>query len=103
MQTSRLEAVKELLFGQNMKEYEKEFHEINTLIAQNKEKFDQKMVDINHSFVESLNDLNSKFYKRMDELEHKVMEELEMQKNQQIDKVQLSKIFKGIGVLLNKE
>lgn len=103
MHTSKLEAVKELLFGQNMKDYEKEFQDLNAHINQNKEKFDEKLSEIKANFHHSMSEINDKFNHRMNDLEHRIMEELAEQKHQQIDKVQLAKIFKGLGIMLHKD
>lgn len=53
-ENAKLEAIKQIIFGQNMKEYEKEFNEIREYINLNLNAIDKKISEVNAHF-EKLN------------------------------------------------
>lgn len=53
-ENAKLEAIKQIIFGQNMKEYEKEFNEIREYINLNLNAIDKKISEVNEHF-EKLN------------------------------------------------
>ena len=82
-ENAKLEAIKQIIFGQNMKEYEKEFNEIRDYINLNLNAIDKKMAETSHHFE----DLNTKMNAKVDELNKKINEKIDALNKQLNDKM----------------
>ncbi|NNC95770.1 MAG: hypothetical protein HKN92_09425 [Chitinophagales bacterium] len=101
---TKLDAIKEIIFGQNMREYEEEFEELRTHINSNMDAVSAEFSKMN-SMIDTL---EKKIDKNMDKMHVAMMEKMEKQHNELIarlekiddkktDRAKLSKMLTDIA------
>jgi|GEM_PF-2177655 len=90
---SKLQAVKELIFGKEIQDYDAEFKNIHKLISDNKAKSDQDNADQ----MKALDQLEKNISARIDRLEAEVMKKIALLDNKKADRAKLGKMLIQIG------
>lgn len=90
---SKIQAVKELIFGQEIQNYDAEFKEIHRLIDNNAA---QNAADTNQQ-QKALNNLEKVITSRIDKLEADLMKKIANLENKKTDRAKLGKMLIQIG------
>jgi hypothetical protein len=96
---SKIQAVKELIFGQEIQNYDAEFKEINSKIAKNAA---QAIEDAN-SQSKALNELEKAISNRIDRLEADLIKKLTQLDDKKADRAKLGKMLIQIGEKLQDQ
>lgn len=62
----KLEAVRDLLFGQNVQEYQTEFKEIRDLIQSNREEVEKSSTDFKFEILNKIDQMNESINRKID-------------------------------------
>lgn len=90
---SKLQAVKELIFGQEIKDYDSEFKHLHQLVEDNK---DQNASDTANQ-EKALQNLEKAITSRIDRLEADLMKKIANLENKKTDRAKLGKLLIQIG------
>lgn len=90
---SKLQAVKELIFGQEIQDYDAEFKEIHKAIGENKAQNAEDTVNQE----KALNQLEKAITSRIDRLEADLMKKITALDNKKTDRAKLGKMLIQIG------
>ena len=90
---SKLQAVKELIFGQEIKDYDSEFKHLHKLVEENK---DQNASDTSNQ-EKALQNLEKAITSRIDRLEADLMKKIANLENKKTDRAKLGKLLIQIG------
>ena len=97
----RLEAVKELLFGQNVQEYREEFKELRDQIAALDKKLTKKNEELESKLSERIDHLEAKLDSQLSAMNNLLEEKLQALDDRKIDKKQLASLLTGIAKQLD--
>lgn len=92
----KLNAVRELLFGQNVKEYREEIQEVKDLTDKNKVETDQSIDSTKVEILQKLDQLSKQFDERSVQIEKK----LEALSESSVDRNNLASMLKDIATRL---
>lgn len=90
---SKLQAVKELIFGKEIQDYDAEFKKIHSIIAANKAKSDED----NLNQQKALDNLEKSITGRIDRLEAELTKKIALLDNKKADRAKLGKMLIQIG------
>lgn len=90
---SKLQAVKELIFGQEIEDYSAEFKKIHQLITDNAIKIDSN----NTNLEKTIADLEKSINNRIDKLEAEMLKKINLLDNKKTDRAKLGKMLIQIG------
>ena len=93
IEKDKLDAVRDLLFGQNVKEYREEIQDVKELIEANQSTTDQKVESTKVELLQKLDQLNSHFEEKIKLLESH-LSSIEKTKT---NKVELANLLKDIA------
>lgn len=92
-ETAKLEAIKEIIFGNNMREYEKEFAEIRDFINVNFTAVDKEIA----IFKKHVDDLEKKIFAKMEANHKELSEKIAALDEKKMDRRKLGKLLSDIG------
>lgn len=92
-EASKIQAVKELIFGTEIKNYEKEFQEIQDHLAE----IEQKLVDESNARESAVQQLEKDMEARLDKLEATLTKKIEELEDKKTDRAALGKMLVQIG------
>lgn len=95
----KLDAVRDLLFGQNVKEYRDEIKELKDHVRQNRSEIDKSIQGTNAEVLKKLDELNKQFEKRSGQIEEK----LETLLKSKVDRSSLAGLLKDIATQLESD
>ena len=90
---SKIEAVKELIFGHDIRTFEKEFKEIQDHL----EDLELRLTDESNARESAIQDLEKQMEKRMDSMEANIMKRLDKLQDEKTDRATLGKMLVQIG------
>lgn len=96
---SKIQAVKELIFGQDIKTFEKEFKEINEHL----EDIESKLVDESNARESAIQELEKDMDNRLAALEDKMQTRMDILDNEKADRVALGKMLIDMGKKLQSK
>lgn len=92
-ETAKLEAIKEIIFGNNIREYEKEFAEIREFININFTAVDKEI----SVFKKHVDDLEKKLFARIEANHKEPCEKIDSLNEKKMDRRKLGKLLSDIG------
>lgn len=95
----KLDAVRDLLFGQNVKEYRDEIKELKDHVRQNRSEIDNSIEGTNVEVLKKLDELSKQFEKRSGQIEEK----LEALLKSKVDRSSLAGLLKDIATQLESD
>ena len=98
----RLEAIKELLFGQNVQEYRDEFRELKDQIKSQSKKSEEKNSELDSILSERIDQLESKVNEQFTAMNKRIEDGLAKLTVNTVDKKSLSSILIDIAQRLDK-
>jgi IMP dehydrogenase/GMP reductase len=92
-EAAKLDAIKEIIFGQNMREYEREFTELREYINNNLNAIDKEFQTVK----KAMDDMEKRLTSKMEANHQKVMDELAKLDDKKLDRRKLGKMLMDIG------
>ncbi len=94
---NKIDAIKELIFGSNIKEYANEFKEIKQLIDSNKEEQSYQLEQTKNDLVDLIDDLKKDLNRQLDELHLSMTREIDRLEEQKTDRSLLVNLFSDMA------
>lgn len=96
-EVDKLEAVRDLLFGQNVKEYRDEFKELKDLITSNRKEIDQSAADFKSDVLEKLEKLDDKINKKIDDTSQEIKDKLSALADDKADRKKIANLLSDMA------
>ncbi|WP_416446327.1 fructose 1,6-bisphosphatase [Leeuwenhoekiella sp. A16] len=96
-QTSKIEAIKNLIFGENIAQYNQEFDQVKKEINKRKEELEVYIEDVRKELTQSIDNLSTDIGIRISELEDTVSEKTENLDHIKVDKKTIGDMFISLG------
>lgn len=90
---AKIDAIKEIIFGQNMRQYDKEFNDLRDYINTNLNAIDKEFTAVR----KAIDDLDKKLNAKMESNQQKLLEELAKIDEKKLDRKKLGKMLMDIG------
>lgn len=95
--TSKIEAIKNLIFGENIQEYNTEFDSVKKDILQKKKELQALIEDTRTELMQTIDNLGTDVNIRITELENSLQEKADTLDQDKVDKSTLGKLLIQIG------
>lgn len=95
--SSKIDAIKELIFGENMQQYSQQFSDLKSIIEKRRQEMESHMDTIKSEMMSSIDNLNTDMNIRITELEKALENRLDKIDNQKVDRKALGKSLENIG------
>lgn len=96
-QTSKIEAIKNLIFGENIAQYNQEFDQVKKEINKRKEELEVYIEEVRKELSQSIDNLSTDIGIRISELEDTVSEKTENLDHLKVDKKTIGDMFISLG------
>ncbi len=100
-ENNKLDTIKEILFGEQIKDYSNSLAEMQQKIQSNKESVLEKLNEIKEKLTIQIEENFSKLNLQLTEFESKVEEELKKQDSSLVNKTEMSDLFNHLSKKLN--
>jgi len=94
---SKIDAVKELLFGQNMQEYDARFNQLQELILKNSKEYQTLFKSSQKELIQELQKTNRELAKRIEKLEATLQDKVHELKESKVDRQHLSSLLNDLA------
>lgn len=94
---SKIDAVKELLFGQNMQEYDARFAQLKELIQKSTKENQTLFKSAQKELIQELQKTNKELAKRIEKLETKLQDKVHELKESKVDRQHLSVLLNDLA------
>lgn len=95
--SSKIDAIKELIFGENIQEYNQEFEDLKTDILNKKEELQNLISTVESELLNNIDTLSTDINIRITELEDSINDKLDTMDNKKADRKLLSELFIKLG------
>ncbi|WP_044632180.1 hypothetical protein [Neotamlana sedimentorum] len=95
--SSKIDAIKELIFGENIQEYNEEFETLKKDILNKKNELQELISTVESELLQSIDSLSTDINIRVTELENTVNDRLDDLGDKKADRKLLSKLFIQLG------
>ena len=102
-QESKIEAIKQLIFGENIQAYDSEFEALKKDILQKKKALEKLMQEVGDELRESIDGLSTDLNIRISELEQRLEDRIEHLDEKNVDKQTLGKMLIELGEKVSKK
>ncbi len=99
---SKIDAIKQLIFGENIKEYNSEFEAIKADILKKKKELESVIVEVRSELLESIDNLSTDVNIRITDLEDNLNHKVETLQDQKLDRNMLSELLINLGEKIKK-
>lgn len=96
-QTSKIEAIKNLIFGENIAQYNQEFDQVKKEINKRKEELEVYIEEVRKELSQSIDNLSTDIGIRISELEDTVSEKTDNLDHLKVDKKTIGDMFISLG------
>lgn len=93
----KLSAIRDIIFGNEIKEYNQEFSDIKTILDANKADSDKKDEALNKQFSDKIDALSEKMNSKLDALDKKLTANLAQLSEEKTDRQKLGDLLEKIG------
>lgn len=94
---SKIEAIKNLIFGENMIQYDTEFNSLKNDLQKKKEHLENYIDEVRNELMQSIDSLSTDINIRITDLEDSVTAKTESLAKNQLDKKELGKLLISLG------
>ncbi len=98
-QTSKIDAIKQLLFGENIQEYNSEFEAVKRDILEKKKELEHLMDDVKAELLQNIDNLSTDINIRITELENTLDDKTNVLEDKKLDR----KIFGDLLIKLGEK
>ena len=95
--SSKIDAIKELIFGENIQAYETEFELVKADVIKKKEELESLIGDVKSELMRTIDSLSTDVNIRITELEDSINEKIETLDGKKADRKLLSDLFIKLG------
>ncbi|GER58451.1 hypothetical protein ULMA_05590 [Patiriisocius marinus] len=95
--SSKIEAIKNLIFGENIQQYGSEFEDLKKVIDKQKAALETYIEEIRGELMQAIDSLSTDVNIRITDLEDSMNEKTETLTKQKVDKKELSKMLISLG------
>ncbi|SNT34301.1 hypothetical protein SAMN05421640_3410 [Ekhidna lutea] len=92
-ESQKLNAVRDLLFGQNVQEYRSEFDELRNLINDNRDKSEKESSDMKSEIFDRLDKLEEKLNSKLDDTNKSINDRLDQLSDAKADRKKMATIL----------
>ena len=100
-EVSKIEAIKDILFGENIQTYDEEFEVVKKDILAKKKELENLITDIRTELDTAIDNLSTDLNIRITELDDKLQHKAELLEDKKVDRRMLSELFIKLGNKLN--
>ncbi|MGB0887223.1 MAG: hypothetical protein ACPGSL_03795 [Vicingaceae bacterium] len=93
----KIDAIKQLIFGENMTEYDQRFDETLKSLEEAKAEIEEKRKEMDTKIQDTLNAMNTEFEKKMNAMETLFLNHVERLDNKKTDRKALGKMLQNIS------
>ncbi len=94
---NQISAIRDILFGQNMKVYDDEFNQVRQLIAQNRKESDANLQQSNEQLLQALADAEHRIFTQMQKNHEEVLAAIRKLDDDKLDRRKMGKLLSDIG------
>ena len=94
---NQISAIRDILFGQNMKVYDDEFNQVRQLIAQNRKESDTNLQLSNEQLLQALADAEHRIFTQMQKNHEEVLAAIRKLDDDKLDRRKMGKLLSDIG------
>lgn len=94
---SKIDAIKELIFGDNIQAYNSEFETVKADILAKKEELQNLISTIESELLHSIDTLSTDINIRITDIEHSITDKVDALNSKKVDRKQLSDLFIKLG------
>ncbi|MEQ8550360.1 MAG: hypothetical protein RIC03_20765 [Cyclobacteriaceae bacterium] len=98
---NKLNSIRDILFGENMQQYQKEFDEIKSIIRDNQERTDNRISDVRTEIMDKISALEDSINARITSTEDSLSQKIADLKDAKADRRALSSMFMDIAKQLD--
>lgn len=95
--TSKIDAIKQLIFGENMQAYDSEFETLKKDILNKKEELEQLIDEVKTELLQNIDNLSTDVNIRITELEASLEEKTDALEEKKVDRKLLGELFTKLG------
>ncbi len=100
--TSKIDAIKELIFGENIQAYNSEFEAVKADILAKKEELQELISTVESELLNNIDTLSTDINIRITNLENSINNKLESMDDKKVDRKLLSELFIKLGENISK-
>ena len=93
----KIEAIKEIIFGDNIKEINHEFDEVKAMLQEHRRALDERMNQVRQELEKSIQQLHRDTEKEMQTMKEDTLKRLTQLENSVPSNVNLGKLFEEVG------
>ncbi len=101
--TTKIEAIKNLIFGENIQEYNSEFDNIKNDILSKKKALENLIEEVRSELIQNIDNLSTDLNIRITELEANIENKLDDLDEKKVDRRQLGQLLINLGENIGKE
>lgn len=95
--TSKIEAIKNLIFGENIEQYDNQFDTVRKEIKAKKEKLEQYIDEVRNELMQSIDSLSTDVNIRITDLEDSLQARTEALTEDKVDRKELGKLLRNLA------
>lgn len=95
--SSKIEAIKNLIFGENIEQYDSEFNTLKKEIQEKKEALESYIDEVRHELMQSIDSLSTDVNIRITDLEDSLQAKTEALSEEKVDRRELGKLLISLG------
>jgi len=95
--SSKIEAIKNLIFGENIEQYDSEFNTLKKEIQEKKEALESYIDEVRSEIMQSIDTLSTDVNIRITDLEDAVQAKTDALSEEKVDRKQLGKLLISLG------
>jgi len=95
--SSKIDAIKQLIFGENMQAYDSEFETLKKDILKKKEELEQLIDEVKTELLQNIDNLSTDINIRITELEASLEDKTEALDEKKVDRKLLGELFTKLG------
>ncbi|MGH1386544.1 fructose 1,6-bisphosphatase [Kordia sp.] len=101
--STKIEAIKNLIFGENIQEYNSEFDNIKNDILAKKQALENLIEEVRSELIQNIDNLSTDLNIRITELESNMENKLDDLDEKKVDRRQLGQLLINLGEKIGKE
>jgi len=100
--SSKIDAIKQLIFGENIQAYESEFEAVKNDILSKKQELENLMDDVRKELLQNMDNLSTDINIRITDLENSINEKDVSLDEKKLDRKMLGKLLMNLGEKISK-
>lgn len=99
---TKIDAIKQLIFGENMRAYDSEFESVKKDLLSKKKELEVLIDDVRNELFQSVDNLSTDLNIRITEIEDKLNSKINSIENKNVDRKLLGELFTKLGDKINQ-